>query len=271
MERELGIFDVWASWSDWLSDWWDAFKDKIWDIKTELWSWVDDIAKYWVERADDFFDILKHTWSEVDNLFGEAKKYAGGLFENALDYAENLMEEAKTYADDIVTDAILKIDNWVTTFGETVAELWEKIEPYFEPIITPLENAIDTIQNVKIPSLEEITNWAKEQLDNILNWDLPILNQSISDLWTEANNIWNEIWNSVWVSLNNAWSDINNIWKTFAEIPADVWNAITEGWEGVCDFLLSQGEKFVEKIMDIDLPVDDVIKDLERKIKGGEK
>jgi len=245
----LGIFDVWSSWTDWLSDWWNAFKDKIWDIKVELWSWVDDIAKYWVKQADMFFDILKHTWSEV----------------------EDLMEQAKSYADDIVTDAILKIDNWVTTFGETVAELWEKIEPYFEPIITPIEEAIDTIQNVKIPSLEEITDWAKEQLDNILNTDLPFLNQSVSDLWNEANEIWNEIWNSIWVSLNDAWRDIDNIWRTFGEIPANLWNAIVEGWEGLTDFLFEQGERFVEKILDIDIPVDDIIKDLERKFKGGEK
>lgn len=245
----MGIFDVWASWADWLSDWWDAFKDKVWDIKCELWSWADDIAKYWVGRADEFFDILKHTWSEV----------------------EDLMEDAKTYADNIVTDAILKIDNWVTTFGETVGELWEKIEPYFEPIITPIENALDTIQNVKIPSLEEATNWAKEKLDSILNTDLPFLNQSVNDLWTETSSIWEEIWNNIWTSLNSAWDDINNIWTTFAEIPGDVWNAITEGWEGFCGFLLSQGERFVEKIMDIDLPVDDVIRELEKKVKGGKR
>ena len=242
----MGIFDVWSSWTDWLSDWWDAFKDKIWDIKTELWSWVDDIAKYWVGRANDFFDILNHTWTEV----------------------EDLVEEAKFYADNIVTDAILKIDNWVTTFGETVADLWEKIEPYFEPIITPIENAIDTIQNIKIPSLEDITNALNESVNNILNWDIPFLNQSVSDLWNEANNIWNEIWNNIWTSLNNAWEDINNIWNTFAEIPADVWNAITAGWEGFTDFLFEQGERFVEKILDIDLPVDDIIEELERKFKG---
>ena len=239
----MGIFDVWSSWTDWLSDWWDAFKDKVWDIKCELWSWVDDIAKYWVGRANDFFDILNHTWTEV----------------------EDLVEDAKFYADNIVTDAILKIDNWVTTFGETVADLWEKIEPYFEPIITPIENAIDTIQNVKIPSLEEITNALNESVNNILNWDIPFLNQSVNDLWNEANKIWDEIWNNIWTSLNNAWDDINNIWNTLAEIPADVWNAITEGWEGFSDFLLSQGERFVEKILDIDIPVDDVLKDLERK------
>ncbi|UYL65025.1 MAG: hypothetical protein QIT45_gp12 [Methanophagales virus PBV266] len=245
----MGLFDVWASWSDFLGDWWKGFKDKIWDIKNELWEWVDDIAKYWVERADMFFDILKHTWSEV----------------------EDLMEQAKSYADDIVTDAILKIDTWIQTFGESVAELWNKLEPYFSSVITPIENALDTIQNIKIPSLEDVTNWAKEQLDNILNWDLPILNQSVSDLWKETNEIWDEIWNNIWTSLNNAWEDINNIWKTFAEIPADVWNAITEGWEGLCDFLLSQGEKFVEKILDIDLPVDDIIRELEEKIKGEKK
>jgi len=245
----LGIFDVWASWTDWLSDWWDAFKDKVWDIKCELWSWVDDIAKYWVKQADMFFDILKHTWSEV----------------------EDLMEDAKTYADNIVTDAILKIDSWVATFGETVAELWNKLEPYVSGLITPIETALDTIQNIKIPSLEDITNALNESVDNILNWDIPLLNQSVSDLWNEANKIWNEIWNNIWTSLNNAWDDINNIWNTFAEIPADIWNAITEGWEGFSDFLLSQGEKFVEKILDIDIPVDDIIEDLERKFKGGGK
>ena len=245
----MGIFDIWDTWSDWLSDWWNAFKDKIWDIKVELWSWVDDIAKYWVGRANEWFDILNHTWSEV----------------------EDLMEQAKSYADDIVTDAILKIDNWIATFGETVSELWEKIEPYFEPIITPIEEAIDTIQNVKIPSLEEITSWAKEQLDNILNTDLPFLNQSVNDLWNEANEIWNEIWNNIWISLDNAWNDINNLWNTINEIPADVWNAITSGWEGFTDFLFEQGEKFVEKILDIDLPVDNIIEDLEHKFKGGEK
>jgi len=267
----VGIFDVWASWTDWLSDWWDAFKDKINDIKAELWSWVDDIAKYWVARANEWFDILNHVWSDVIDLFEEAKRYAGSLFEDLKDYAEDLMEEAKTYADDIVTDAILKIDNWIATFGETVAELWDKIEPYVSNLITPLENAIDTIQNVKIPSLEEVTNWAKEQIDNILNIDIPFLNQSVNDLWNEASRIWDEIWNNIWTSLNNAWSDINNIWNTFAEIPADVWNAITAGWDGFTDFLFEQGERFVEKILDIDLPVDDIIEDLERKFKGGEK
>ncbi|RLE43163.1 hypothetical protein DRJ16_04065 [Candidatus Woesearchaeota archaeon] len=245
----MGIFDVWSSWTDWLSDWWDAFKDKIWDIKCELWGWVDDIAKYWVKQADMFFDILRHTWSEV----------------------EDLMEEAKSYADDIVTDAILKIDNWVTTFGETVAELWDKLEPYFSSVITPIENALDAIQNIKIPSLEDITNALKTTVDNVVNWDIPILNQSVSDLWKEANEIWNEIWNNIWTSLDNAWTDINNIWNTFAEIPADVWNAITQGWEGFTNFLFEQGERFVEKILDIDILVDDIIKDLERKFKGGEK
>ena len=243
----MGIFDVWSSWTDWLSDWWDAFKDKVWDIKCELWSWVDDIAKYWVKQADMFFDILKHTWSEV----------------------EDLVEDAKTYADNIVTDAILKIDNWITTFGETVAELWDKLEPYVSGLITPIENALDTIQNIKIPSLEDITNALNESVNNILNWDIPFLNQSVNDLWNEANKIWDEIWNNIWTSLNNAWDDINNIWNTLAEIPADVWNAITEGWEGFSDFLLSQGERFVEKILDIDIPVDDIIEDLERKFKGG--
>jgi len=245
----MGIFDIWSSWTDWLSDWWDAFKDKLTDIKIELWSWVDDIAKYWVARANEWFDILNHTWSEV----------------------ENLVEQAKSYADDIVTDAILKIDNWIATFGETVAELWDKLEPYFSSVITPIENALDTIQNIKIPSLEDITNTLKTTVDNIVNWDIPFLNQSINDLWKEANEIWNEIWNNIWTSLNNAWDDINNLWNTINEIPAEVWNAITSGWEGLCDFLLSQGERFVEKILDIDLPVDDIIENLEHKFKGGGK
>jgi len=243
----MGIFDIWSSWTDWLGDWWDAFKDKLSDIKAELWSWVDDIAKYWVKQADMFFDILKHTWSEV----------------------ENLMEDAKSYADDIVTDAVLCIDNWIQTFGESVAELWNKLEPYVSGLITPIENALDTIQNIKIPSLEDITNTLKSTVDNVVNWDIPFLNQSVSDLWKEANEIWNEIWNNIWTSLNNAWLDINNLWKTFAEIPADVWNAITQGWEGFTDFLFEQGERFVEKILDIDIPVDDRIKGLERKFKGG--
>ena len=223
----MSIFDIWSSWSDWLGDWWNAFKDKIWDIKNELWSWVDDIAKYWVERADMYFDILRHTWSEV----------------------EDLMEQAKSYADDIVTDAILKIDSWVTTFGESIAELWNKLEPYFSSIITPIEDALDTIQNIKIPSLEDFKNWADTQLDNILNWDIPFLNQSIKDLWNEADRIWNKIW----------------------EIPDDVWKAISQGWDGFVNFLFSQGERLVEKILDIDIPVDDVIRDLERKIKGGKE
>ena len=223
----MGIFDIWDTWTDWLGDWWDAFKDKIWDIKNELWDWVDDIAKYWVERADMFFDILKHTWSEV----------------------EDLVENAKTYADDIVTDAILKIDNWVTTFGESVAELWNRLEPYFSSIVTPIEDALDTIQNIKIPSLEDFKNWADTQLDNILNWDIPFLNQSIKDLWNEADKLWNKIW----------------------EIPEDVWKAICGGWDALTDFLLAEGEKFIEKILDIDIPIDNVLEDLERRFKGGGK
>ncbi|UYL65040.1 MAG: hypothetical protein OBKJMPBA_00008 [Methanophagales virus PBV304] len=223
----MGLLDVWDSFSDFLGDWWKGFKEKIWDIKRELWDWVDGIAKYWVERADEFFDILKHTWSDV----------------------ENLMEEAKSYADDIVTDAVLKVDKWIQAFGETVAELWNKLEPYFSSVITPLENAINNIQNVKIPSLEDITNWTKEQLDNILNTDIPFLNQSVKDLWSEADKIWNKIW----------------------EIPDDVWRAICGGWDALTDFLLAEGQKFVEKILDIDLPIDDIIEDLERRIGGREK
>ena len=241
----MGLFDVWDTFTDFVGDWWKAFKDRIWDIKNELWDWVDGIAKYWVERANEFWDILNHTWTEV----------------------EDLMEQAKSYADDIVTDAVLKIDNWITTFGETVAELWNKLEPYFSSMITPIENAIDTIQNIKIPSLEDITNSLKSSVDNILNWDIPILNQSISDLWREANEIWDEIWNNIWTSLNNAWDDINNLWKTFAEIPADVWNAIIEGWNGITDFLFEQGERFIEKILSIDLPLDDFISQLREDVK----
>lgn len=223
----MGLFDVWESFTDFVGDWWDAFKRKIGDIKNELWDWVDGIAKYWVQRANEFFDILNHTWSEV----------------------EDLMEEAKTYADNIVTDAVLKIDNWVSTFGETVAELWDKIEPYFEPIITPIENALDNIQNVRLPTLEDFKSWAKTQLDNILNTDIPFLNQSVKDLWGEAEKIWNKIW----------------------EIPDDVWKAITGGWDALTNFILSQGEKLIEKILDVDIPVDDIIEELERKIKGGGK
>jgi len=223
----LGIFDIWSSWSDFLGDWWKGFKDKIWDIKRELWSWVDDIAKYWVERADQFFDILKHSWSEVEDFYWKAR----------------------SYADDIVTDAILKIDNWIQTFGASVADLWDKLEPFLNPIISPIENALNEIQNFKIPSLEDFENWARGVIDNILNWDIPFLNQSIKDLWNEADKIWNKIW----------------------EIPDDIWKAITNGWDGLVNFILAEGERFVEKILDIDLPVDDIIKDLERKIKGGGK
>ena len=223
----MGLFDVWDTFTDFVWDWWKAFKDKIADIKNELWDWVDDIAKYWVKRANEFWDILNHTWSEV----------------------EDLMEDAKSYADDIVTDAILKIDNWVTTFGETVAELWNKLEPYFSSIITPIENALDNIQNIKIPSLEEFKNWADKQLDNILNTDIPFLNQSIKDLWTEADKLWNKIW----------------------EIPDDVWRAICGGWDALTDFLLAEGEKFIEKILDIDIPIDNILEDLERRFKGGGK
>jgi len=223
----MGLFDVWESWTDWLGDWWDAFKDKISDIKAELWSWVDDIAKYWVRNANIFFDILNHTWSEV----------------------EDLMEDAKSYADDITTDAILKIDSWIGTFGETVAELWNKLEPYFSSVITPIENAIDNIQNIKIPSLEDITNAVKQTVDNILNWDIPLLNQSISDLWNEADRIWNKIW----------------------EIPDDVWRAIAGGWDALTDFFFAKGEELIGKILDIDLPYDDVMRDLEEKYGGGRK
>jgi len=223
----MGLFDVWDTFTDFVWDWWKAFKDKIADIKNELWDWVDDIAKYWVKRANEFWDILNHTWSEV----------------------EDLMEDAKSYADDIVTDAILKIDNWVTTFGESVAELWNKLEPYFSSIITPIENALDNIQNIKIPSLEEFKNWADKQLDNILNTDIPFLNQSIKDLWTEADKLWNKIW----------------------EIPEDVWRAICGGWDALTDFLLAEGEKLIEKILDIDIPIDNIIEDLERRFGRREK
>ena len=221
----MGLLDVWNSFTDFVWDWWKAFKDKIADVKNELWDWVDGIAKYWVQRANEFWDILNHTWDEV----------------------EDLMEQAKSYADDIVTDAVLKIDNWVTTFGETVAELWDKIEPYFEPIITPLEIALDNIQNVRLPTLEDFKSWAERQLDNILNTDIPFLNQSITDLWNEANKIWEKIW----------------------EIPDDVWKAVTGGWDALTNFILSQGEKLVEKILDIDIPVDDILEELEKRIKGG--
>lgn len=223
----MGLLDVWDSFSDFLEDWWKGFKERIWDIKRELWDWVDDIAKYWVERANEFFDILNHTWSDV----------------------EDLMEQAKSYADDIVTDAILKVDKWIQTFGETVAELWNKIEPYISNVITPIENAINEIQNVKLPSLEDIVNSMRATVDNIINTDIPFLNQSIKDLWDEADKIWNKIW----------------------EIPDDVWRAICGGWDALTDFLLAEGQKFVEKILDIDLPIDDIIEDLERRIGGREK
>ena len=223
----MGLLDVWSSWSDWLNDWWKGFKDKIWDIKRELWGWVDDIAKYWVERADQFFDILKHTWGDVEDLFWNAK----------------------SYADDIVSDAILKIDNWIQAFGETVADLWDRLEPYITPLISPIEDAINQIQNIKIPSLEDFIRTVNNTVNNILEWDLPLLDMSIKDLWAETDKLWNKIW----------------------EIPEDVWNAISQGWDGFVNFLLSQGEKFVEKILDIDIPVDDIINDLERKIKGGGK
>ena len=218
----MGLLDVWKSWTDWLGDWWKAFEDKIADIKNELWDWVDGIAKYWVENANTFFDILNHTWSEV----------------------EDLMEEAKTYADEIVTDATLKIDNWITTFGETVAELWNKLEPYFSSMITPLENAVDAIQNIKIPSLEDITNSLKSTVDDILNWDIPFLNQSVKDLWTEADKIWNKIW----------------------EIPEDAWKAISGGWKGLVDFLTQKGEEFVDALLSIDLPFDDFISQIREDV-----
>jgi len=223
----MGLFDVWDTFTDFVGDWWKAFKDKIWDIKCELWSWVDDIAKYWVERADQFFDILKHSWWEVEDLYWKAR----------------------SYADDIVTDAILKIDTWIQTFGESIAELWDRLEPYITPLISPLENAINQIENIKIPSLEDLINTTKGVVDKILEWDIPFLNQSIKDLWAEADKIWNKIW----------------------EIPDDVWKAICGGWDALTDFLLAEGEKFIEKILDIDIPIDNVIEDLERKFKGGEK
>ena len=227
----MGLFDVWDTFTDFVGDWWKAFKDRIWDIKNELWDWVDDIAKYWVERADMFFDILKHTWTEV----------------------EDLVENAKTYADDIVTDAILKVDSWIQTFGESVAELWNRLEPYFSSIISPIENAIDTIQNIKIPSLEDFKNWADKQLDNILNWDIPLLNQSVMDLWTEADKIWDFIWG----------------------IPDEIWNILREGWNGIVGFILGKGEEFIDALLSIDLPFDDFIsqirEDVEKKMEEEEE
>ena len=64
----MGLLDVWDSFTDFVGDWWDAFKRKIGDIKSELWDWVDGIAKYWVQRANEFWDILNHTWGEVEDL-----------------------------------------------------------------------------------------------------------------------------------------------------------------------------------------------------------
>ena len=63
----MGLLDVWNSFTDFVWDWWKAFKDKIADIKNELWDWVDGIAKYWVQRANEFWDILNHTWGEVED------------------------------------------------------------------------------------------------------------------------------------------------------------------------------------------------------------
>jgi len=223
----MGLFDIWDSWTDWLGDWWDAFKDKIWDIKQELWGWVDDIAKFWVQQADTFFDILKHTWDDVLDA----------------------VEDAKDWATDLANDTLKQLDAVWMEFGRTVEDLFKNIQPLLEDFIKPINDAINSIQNIKIPSLEDFKEWAKEQLDNILNWDIPFLNQSIKDLWTEADRIWNKIW----------------------EIPDDVWKAITQGWDGFVNFLLSEGEKFVEKILDIDIPIDDIINDLERKFKGGGK
>lgn len=223
----MGLFDIWDSWTDWLGDWWDAFKDKIWDIKRELWSWVDDIAKFWVQQADTFFDILKHTWDDVLDA----------------------VEDAKDWATDLSNDVLKQLDAVWMEFGRTVEDLFNNIKPLLEDFIKPINDAINSLQNIKIPSLEDFKEWAKEQLDNILNWDIPFLNQSIKDLWTEADRIWNKIW----------------------EIPDDVWKAITQGWDGFVNFLLARGEEFVEKILDIDIPIDDIINDLERKFKGGGK
>ena len=138
----------------------------------------------------------------------------------------------------------------LTGFKEkTPEQVRENIEIKGNRLISKINNKEHICGKLEIPSLEEFKNWADKQLDNILNTDIPFLNQSIKDLWTEADKLWNKIW----------------------EIPDDVWRAICGGWDALTDFLLAEGEKLIEKILDIDIPIDNIIEDLERRFGRREK
>jgi len=101
--------------------------------------------------------------------------------------------------------------------------------------------------------LEDITNSLKSTVDNILNWDIPLLNQSVKDLWMEADKIWDFIWG----------------------IPDEIWNILREGWNGIVGFILGKGEEFIDALLSIDLPFDDFIsqirEDVEKKMEEEEE
>ncbi|RLI80202.1 hypothetical protein DRP04_08395 [Archaeoglobales archaeon] len=223
----MGWWEELTSWFDFREKVKKAVGEIIDYIKDLLWGWVDDIARFWVERANQFFDILNHGWEEFVDM----------------------VEGAKSYADDIVTDAILKIDTWINEIGRTPELIWENLKPFADAFVAGIRDTVDLINNVKIPSLEDITNWAKEQLDNILNWDIPLLNQSILDLWGEANKIWQFLWS----------------------VSDDVWNVLREGWEGMMRYLTGRGEAFVEYLLNIDLPLDDVLEELREEFCESER
>ena len=223
----MGWWEELTSWVDFRGKVERAIKESLDYVKSLLWGWVDDIAKFWVKQANTFFDILNHTWEDVLDA----------------------VEEAKDWATDLSCDVLNQLDALYNEFGRSLEQLWINIKPFVSEFMSGLQSVVDDIRNVKIPSLEDITNWTKEQLDNILHTDIPILNQSVMDLWNEAGKIWDFVWS----------------------VPDNIWNALREGGEGIMSLLVEKGEAFIEHILRIDLPVEDLVEELWNEVGGRKK
>ena len=231
-------------WWDLLTSWMDGFWDNIDKIKAALWGWVDDIAQYWVRNitaVSGAIDSIKYAlWSWVDGIAKYWVQRADDFFDILRHSWDDVRRTAESIAGDVVRNADQYFDILRHTWGD-VADLVEKAKSYADDIVTDLALKVD--------------NWIRD------------IGETIPDIWQNLKPYVEQFTAGLVESVDKLLEDMTGVKNWIDSFVDNLKGAVGNVADEILEGLVGLGSDLLERVLKMDVPFEDLVKELEEIVK----
>lgn len=231
---------IWKSFVDWLSNAWDALKEKA----SQVWEAITNAVK-------GAADKVKAGWEAVTEWFS-------GLWERIKQGAMTAWQGFVTQMQPII-DAVKNLWNALGEFFSTLWQAivtvaqaaWQGLVTFFTPLIEGIKTAWNTLGEFFSTLWQTIVTTAQTIWQGLVTFFAPlvegiktawnVLTEFFSNLWTGIQNVTSTIWEAIKGAIQTAYQTIsgiisgisngiksgwNTVWNGIKSIVSGVWNAI---------------------------------------------